>query len=326
MGSWQDKDNPPDGKQSWYPSYEGEKPPKGSTPKDTEPAEQDKSTEQDSATNAGGLTQADINAAALEGVLGNPRTSISSKGEITAEINEAFGTMFGAAVPQEINTAFFNELRALQMSRSTKPLPKATPKPPLKADDVDVVVEGVSAQERKDILNKYLKKYATDQLAAVALGDPKAIANINRGSFGLTYTTLKNAYANNGIPMNLGELGRLSVESSLNPKVLESNINLINLQAKTYYPALADKIDKGFTVKQLLTPYLNSRANILEEDADSIDLKELQDVAKDPKGLTGLYDYEVSLRKNPKWKFTKNAQDQLGALGRDLTKLFGLAG
>ena len=317
MGTWQDKDR--DDKQSWYPSYEGEKPPKGSTPKDTESAEQDKPTEQSSATDVSGLTQAEKDTYAALG-LSNPRTSISSPGEITAEINEAFGTMFGAAVPKEIKTAFFNELRALQMSRSTKPLPKK------KETDVDVVVEGVSAQERKDILNKYLKKYATDQLAAVALGDPKAIANINRGSFGITYTTLKNAYANNGIPMNLGELGRLSVESSLNPKVLESNINLINLQAKTYYPALADKIDKGFTVKQLLTPYLNSRANILEEDADSIDLKELQDVAKDPKGLMGLYDYEVSLRKNPKWRFTKNAQDQLGALGRDLTKLFGLAG
>ena len=314
---WQDKDK--DDKQSWYPSYEGEKPPKGSTPKDTESAEQDKPTEQSSATDVSGLTQAEKDTYAALG-LSNPRTSISSPGEITAEINEAFGTMFGAAVPKEIKTAFFNELRALQMSRSTKPLPKK------KETDVDVVVEGVSAQERKDILNKYLKKYATDQLAAVALGDPKAIANINRGSFGITYTTLKNAYANNGIPMNLGELGRLSVESSLNPKVLESNINLINLQAKTYYPALADKIDKGFTVKQLLTPYLNSRANILEEDADSIDLKELQDVAKDSKGLMGLYDYEISLRKNPKWRFTKNAQDTLGALGRDFTKMLGLAG
>jgi hypothetical protein len=231
--------------------------------------------------------------------------------------------MFGAAVPKEINTAFFNELRALQMSRSTKPLPKGT-KPPLKPNDVDVVIEGVSAQERKDILNRYLKQYANDQLAAVALGDQKAIANINRGSFGLTYTTLKNAYANNGIPMNVNELGKLSVESSLNPKVLQSNINLINLQAKIYYPALADKIDKGFTVKQLLSPYLQTRANILEEDVDSIDLKELQSIAKDPKGLVGLYDYEVSLRKNPKWGFTKNAQDQLSALGRDMTKLFGV--
>ena len=311
-GAYLDKDN--DGLVAWYPdlTMPGEKPPAG----------QDKSKveQQASDTPPKGAT-----ADELVFPESDPKTVISSKGEITAEINEAFGTMFGAAVPKEINTAFFNELRALQMSRSTKPLPKVT-KPPLKPkpNDVDVIIEGVSAQERKDILNKYLKQYANNQLAAVALGDPKAIANINRGSFGLTYTTLKNAYANNGIPMNINELGRLSVESSLNPKVLESNINLINLQAKTYYPALADKIDKGFTVKQLLTPYINSRANILEEDADSIDLKELQEEAKDPKGLMGLYDYEVSLRKNPKWRFTKNAQDSMGSLGRDLTKLFGV--
>ena len=312
-GAYLDKDN--DGLVAWYPdpTMPGEKPPAG----------QDKSKVEQQASDT---AQPGATSPELVFPESDPKTVISSKGEITAEINEAFGTMFGAAVPKEISTAFFNELRALQMSRSTKPLPKKTPKPPLKPNDVDVVIEGVSAQERKDILNKYLKQYANNQLAAVALGDPKAIANINRGSFGLTYTTLKNAYANNGIPMNVGELGRLSVESSLNPKVLQSNINLINLQAKTYYPALADKIDKGFTVKQLLSPYLNSRANILEEDADSIDLKELQDVAKDPKGLMGLYDYEVSLRKNPKWRFTKNAQDSLGSLGRDLTKMFGLAG
>ena len=320
MGNWQDKDN--DTKQSWYPSYEGEKPPKGSTPKDNESAEQDKPTEQSSTTDITGLTQAEKDRLALEG-LSNPRTSISSKGEITAEINEAFSTMFGAAVPKEINTAFFNELRALQTSRSTTPLPKGKDAKP---DAPNVVIEGVDPQERKNILNKYLKQYASGQLTAVALGDQKAIANITKGTFGLTYTTLKNAYANNGIPININELGKLSVESALNPKIEASNINLINLQAKTYYPALADKIDKGFTVKQLLTPYLNTYANILEVDADSIDLKELQDVAKDPKGLMGLYDYEVSLRKNPKWRFTKNAQDQLGALGRDLTKMFGLAG
>jgi len=311
-GAYLDKNN--DGKVSWYPdpTMPGEKPPAGQDPSKVQSQAAD--TPPVVATSPELVFEED-----------GPKTVVSSKNAVIAEINESFGTMFGAAVPKEISTAFFNELRALQMSRSTKPLPKVT-KPPLKPNDVDVVIEGVSAQERKDILNKYLKQYANDQLAAVALGDPKAIANINRGSFGITYTTLKNAYANNGIPMNVGELGRLSVESSLNPKVLESNINLINLQAKTYYPALADKIDKGFTVKQLLSPYLNSRANILEEDADGIDLKELQDVAKDPKGLMGLYDYEVSLRKNPKWRFTKNAQDSLGSLGRDLTKMFGLAG
>ncbi len=34
-------------------------------------------------------------------------------------------------------------------------------------------------------------------------------------------------------------------------------------------------------------------------------MKELKDVAKDPKGMMNLYDYEVSLRQNPKWRFTK---------------------
>jgi hypothetical protein len=109
-----------------------------------------------------------------------------------------------------------------------------------------------------------------------------------------------------------------------NPEKLKANLNLINLQAKTYFPALADKIDSGYTVKQLLTPYLNTRANILEEDADTIDLKQLQSVAKDPKGLMGLYDYEVSLRKDPKWKTTKNALDTMSSLARDMTKMFGL--
>jgi hypothetical protein len=322
MGEWQDKDG--DDKWVWYPSFEGEKPPKGSDRESTELAKDDvatKSKDADSDPLEGLSSDARAIIAAMG--IGKGTTTISSVGEITAEINEAFGTMFGAAVPKEINTAFFNELRALQTSRSTKPLPKGKDAKP---DAPNVVVEGVDPQERKNILNKYLKQYATDQLTAVALGDQKAIANITKGTFGLTYTTLKNAYANNGIPININELGKLSVESALNPKIEQSNINLINLQAKTYYPALADKIDKGFTVKQLLTPYLNTYANILEVDADSIDLKELQDVARDPKGLMGLYDYEISLRKNPKWRFTKNAQDQLGALGRDFTKMLGVAG
>ena len=322
MGSWQDRDK--DDNWVWYPDFEGEKPPRGSDYESTELAKDDiapKSKDADSDPLEGLSPDARAIIAAMG--IGKGTTTISSVGEITAEINEAFSTMFGAAVPKEINTAFFNELRALQTSRSTTPLPKGKDAKP---DAPNVVIEGVDPQERKNILNKYLKQYASGQLTAVALGDQKAIANITKGTFGLTYTTLKNAYANNGIPININELGKLSVESALNPKIEASNINLINLQAKTYYPALADKIDKGFTVKQLLTPYLNTYANILEVDADSIDLKELQDVAKDPKGLMGLYDYEVSLRKNPKWRFTKNAQDQLGALARDFTKMVGVAG
>ena len=115
-------------------------------------------------------------------------------------------------------------------------------------------------------------------------------------------------------------------EVTLKPEKLNANLNLINLQAKTYFPALADKIDRGYTVKQLLSPYIQTRANVLEEDPDMIDIKTLQGVAKDPKNLMNLYDYEVSLRQDPKWRFTKNAQDSMSNVANSIAKMFGLVG
>ena len=301
-GSYQDLDG--DGLVSWQPdpAMPNEKPPAGQDKSKVEPAANDKVPEKAADT---ALTFAPET---------KPYSSVSTVGEAVAEFTTAFTNMFGATAPKALTTAFTNELQALQMSRSTKRVGK----------NENIVYQGVSPQERANILNKYLTTHAKNITDAAKLGDVKAKAALQKGNFGVTYTTLKNAYADNGIPFNEDSLLKVTTESAINPDRLKANINLINLQAKTYFPALADKIDKGYTVKQLLSPYLQTRANILEEDADAIDLKELQSVAKDPKGLMGLYDYEISLRKSPKWAYTKNAQDQLGALARDMTKMFGL--
>lgn len=303
-GSYQDLDG--DGKVSWYPDSEmpNEKPPAGQDKSKVESIEQDKPAEKPAKEPLAFAPEA------------QPYSSVSTVGEAVAEFTTAFTNMFGTTAPKALTKEFTNELQALQMSRSTKRYGK----------NENIIFQGVSPQERLNVLNKYLTTYAKNITAAASTGDAKAISSLQRGNFGITYTTLKNAYADNGIPFNADSLTKLTIESAITPDRLKANINLINLQAKTYFPALADKIDKGYTVKQLLSPYLQTRANILEEDADAIDLKELQSVAKDPKGLVGLYDYEISLRKDPKWRFTKNAQDSLGALARDLTKMLGLAG
>lgn len=304
MGSFQDKDG--DGLVAWYPDPKNpnEKPPKGQDPATVEVSGNDKPSETPSSQNAPIVFPADS----------KPYASISSVGEATAEFQNEFLTVFGGKAPKELTAAFAQELRNLQASRSNKRVGK----------NEDIIIQGVSPQERKDILNKYLKNYATEQITRANAGDAKAQAALQRGNFGLTLTTLKNAYADNGLPINFQNLSKIATESTLNPDTLKANINLINMQAKTYFPALADKIDKGYTVKQLLTPYINARANILEEDPDTIDVKNLSDVAKDPKGLMGLYDYEISLRKDPKWKTTKNALDTMSGLARDMTKMFGL--
>ena len=248
---------------------------------------------------------------------GKPYASVSSLGEATAEFNEAFTTMFGNAAPKDLISGFAAELRNLQASRSNKPIT---------GKSVDIVIQGVSPQERQDILNKYLKNYATKQIELAGIGDAKAIANLQKGNFGVAMTTIKNAYSENGLPFNSKSLSQIALESALNPNKLKSNLNLINLQAKTYFPALADKIDSGYTVKQLLSPYIQTRANILEEDPDLVDVASLKSVASDSKNLMSLYEYEISLRKDPKWRFTKNAQDSLSNVASSIAKTFGLVG
>jgi len=253
-----------------------------------------------------------------QNLLNKPSISVSTEAETNADIEAEFQAAFGESVPKEIAKAYYSEVRALQGKRVTGGT-SATSK-------VNVNVQGVSAQETKAILQKYITAAAADKIALAESGNAKAKASLQKGNFGVTYTTLKNAYADNGIPINTKSLGSLVVDSLSDPNKMKGNLNLINLQAKTYFPSLSDKIDQGYTVKQLLTPYINTRANILEEDPDMIDIKSLQSVAKDPKGLMNLYDYEVSLRNDPKWRFTKNAQDTMGGLANSIAKTFGLVG
>lgn len=306
-GYWLDDDR--DGKVSWHPdpNMPNEKP-SAYKKENTEPASSDIPTTPDKTGSNAPITFADSTV---------PYASVSSLGEATAEFSQAFGNMFATDVPKKLVALYAKELQSLQASRTTK---RITGK------GGDIIIQGVSPQERQNILNKYLSQYANDLTTASQNGDVKATAALQRGNFGITYTTLRNAYSENGLPINPAAITKLTTESAINPDRLKANLNLINLQAKTYFPALADKIDKGYTVKQLLSPYLQTRANILEEDPDSIDIASLSNVAKDPKSLMSLYDYEISLRKDPKWRFTKNAQDSLSNVASTLAKTFGLVG
>jgi hypothetical protein len=302
-GTYQDKNG--DGKVAWYadPAMPNEKPPTGQDPKTIQDTASDKPTAESQASNTPLIFGADT----------EPYASVSSPAETKADFVTAFSVMFGATPSKELISAYSNELRSLQASRTN-----------VKVNGI--VTQGVSAQERKNILDKYLKSYATRLSDAAKQGDAKASEALKKGNFGLVFTTIRNAYAENGLPFNQNALINLTTESAINPDKLNANLNLVKLQAQTYFPALADKIKDGYTVKQLLSPYINTRANVLEEDPDMIDVKSLQSIAKDPNNLMNLYDYEVSLRQDPKWRFTKNAQDSMSSVANGIAKMFGLVG
>jgi hypothetical protein len=235
-----------------------------------------------------------------------PSANVTSPAAALADIQEEFSTVFGETAPKEVIVAYRDELKKLELSRTSKTT---------KIGGVNVGTYGVSEQERKNLMEKYIKQYAAAKIAKAELGDKDAINSLQRGTF------------DNGLKITPDSLYKTALDSALDPNKLKSNLELIRIQAKTIFPALSDKIDAGYTVKQLLSPYLQARATILEEDPDLVDISTLSDVASDAtKGLKSLYDYQISLRNDPKWRYTKNAQDSLSTAALSLAETFGKVG
>jgi len=105
----------------------------------------------------------------------------------------------------------------------------------------------------------------------------------------------------------------------------------INDVAKSRYAAFADQIDKGLTVAQAASPYIQSMSQILELPATSIKLtdpsinKALTNLDADSKpALQPIWQFETSLRKDPRWASTKNARDTVDSTARKILSDFGL--
>lgn len=135
-------------------------------------------------------------------------------------------------------------------------------------------------------------------------------------------------------------------------KMLAGNYTLDNIQsllqnqAMTKYPGLNQYLTQGFTVRDVADPYIQSYASILEQAPTTVQLtdpliqKALQGTQQAPgatksgSGSTGtpqqptgpqsLYDFENSLRQDPRWLQTQNAHQSLQQAGMGILRNMGL--
>lgn len=112
---------------------------------------------------------------------------------------------------------------------------------------------------------------------------------------------------------------------------IETFQNLIRDTAKSRYAGFANQIDAGLNVKQAASPYLQSMSSILEIDPNGISLndptitKALTSVDTEGKpAVTPIWQFERDLKKDPRWRFTKNAQEELIGTGMQVLRDFGL--
>lgn len=102
-------------------------------------------------------------------------------------------------------------------------------------------------------------------------------------------------------------------------------------QAAKTFSAFGDQIRGGMDLQDVVSPYVNSMAEILEINPQQIDMFDqtirkaiTQKNAKGQVSPAALGDFEDSLRKDPRWRQTKNANKQARAMAAAMANAWGL--
>lgn len=124
------------------------------------------------------------------------------------------------------------------------------------------------------------------------------------------------------------------VSGMLSERYTEDNLrSFMTDMAKSRYTGMAPYLDMGLTVKQVASPYMSSYANLMEVDADGIDMQDptiqqaLQGVPaapNQPPQMQSVYQFEKNLRRDPRWLKTKNAQQSVTSAGQSVLRDWGL--
>jgi len=243
-----------------------------------------------------------------------------------AEINDAFTKILGVNATPEEQKAYYKELIKEQ---------KKAPMVTKSADGIVTQTAGFSAEQKEALLNNFIAKRAIKAVGkfttagGVEVDTPEG-ENFT-GEFLKGINTIRKFSAAYGIPMGEVDVKRAAITALTSPGGLDAQVEKIKNVSKGIYGGLAQYIDQGLTPEELLRPYIRQKAEVLEipESQLSLNSKEGQEViskvvTKD--GLLPLYNYERELRQDPRWRFTKNANDEAANWVNSIFKSFGIAG
>jgi hypothetical protein len=152
-----------------------------------------------------------------------------------------------------------------------------------------------------------------------------------KGSAAEQLNTLKELAGSYGMQYDQGWYNTAATNVLTGKDDIETYKQYVKEQAKSKFPTLVAQLDQGFTVRQLASPYIQTMSNILEIDPNTIGLNDVY-VNQALTGLNAegkpstkpLWQFEQDLRKDPRWNFTKNAQDSLMNTTRKVLQDFGL--
>lgn len=151
------------------------------------------------------------------------------------------------------------------------------------------------------------------------------------GMAGQAYQQLKATAYDNGVSMSDQSLKNSAAYVTRGVSTMEKEIANIRGLAMGTYPAYADQIEAGVSMKDIASPYVQAYAQTLEVPDTDIDMfnpkirMALNQAGKDgrpsPMSLT---DFTNMLRSTPDWRRTNNAQNTVMGIGQQVLRDMGL--
>ena len=157
--------------------------------------------------------------------------------------------------------------------------------------------------------------------------------NYEKGGASTLITKLKMIAEANGVDYNEGyyQSAARSIIAGLGSE--EDYASEIRNNAASLLPIYGDRIKAGENARDIASPYFATMAKVLELDPNSITLDDswIKRALKgvDEKGnpsAMGLRDFELALRRDDRFKYTKQANEEVMNLTQEIVSMFGYGG
>jgi hypothetical protein len=221
----------------------------------------------------------------IDNLLSNPKLASKFFGQVTTK---AKATTSLAAIEADLNSQFLD----LFETKADPGIVKAYAK---EVNALELSPAGITAQQKEDILLKYVQKKA-NELGTI----PGAT---DKGSLGRVVRSIRSAYDENGIPFNEKDIYNKAVQSLRSPDAYKNVIDGVMMQASTVMPAFKDLFAQGKNAREVLSPWINTRAQIFGIPADQIKVSDMYEIGSGPAPLS-IQDYKKQLYRSPEFKKT----------------------
>jgi hypothetical protein len=210
------------------------------------------------------------------GKISTPVKAVTPLSQLQADMDNKFLDLFDSKADTGLVKAYAKEVNALESTKA-----------------------GISAQQKEDILLKYVQKKA-DNVYSIG-----GVAATDKGALGRSVRVLRSAYEDNGIPIDDKQIYNKAIQSLRSPDAAKNILEDINMHASIIMPAFKDFYAKGKSAREVLSPYISVRSQILGIPEDQIRVKDMYDVGSGAVPLT-MQEYKAKLYKSDEYKQSDN--------------------